>query len=191
MLTHFGASFSHSHSSIEKSRRDLNQRTSIETSMTRKSSRDSGSVQGSQQERETVLSEQRDLHNFLERKADQAFQGECAAQTKLSQAQSELDRRERKMQNADRALYDTGKQLQSQRMELYHANQLTDRTQRVKSWLCDGLEMINKAFQEDRARRCQVIEELRRNCCTEAERARRFLPAACNAELVGYNRTRF
>ena len=44
----FGASFSHSHSSIEKSRRDMNQRASIETSMTRKSSRDSGSVQGSQ-----------------------------------------------------------------------------------------------------------------------------------------------
>ena len=42
----FGASFSHSHSSIEKSRRDVNQRTSIETSIARKSSRDSGSVQG-------------------------------------------------------------------------------------------------------------------------------------------------
>ena len=97
----FGASFSHSHSSIEKSRRDMNQRASIETSMTRKSSRDSGSVQGSQQERETILSEQRDLHNFLERKADQAFQGECAAQTKLSEAPSELDRREWKMQNVD------------------------------------------------------------------------------------------
>ena len=82
----------------------------------------------SQQERETILSEQRDLHNFLERKADQAFQGECAAQTKLSEAQSELDRREWKMQNCDRALYDTGIQLQSQRMELDQANQLTDQT---------------------------------------------------------------
>ena len=69
------------------------------------------------------LSEQRDLRNFLERKPDQAFQGECVAQTKLSEAQSELDRREWKMQNADRALYETGSQLQSQRMELYQANQ--------------------------------------------------------------------
>ena len=42
----FSASFSQSHSSIEKSRRDVSQHTSIETSMTRKSSRDSGSVQG-------------------------------------------------------------------------------------------------------------------------------------------------
>ena len=127
--------------------------------MTRKSSRDSGSVQGSQQERETVLSEQRDLHNFLERKADQAFQRECAAQTKLSQAQSELDRRERKMQNADRALCDTGKQLQSRRMELYQANQLTDRTQRVKSWLCEELEMIKKGFS---GRSCKTLSSNRR-----------------------------
>ena len=108
----------------------------------------------SQQERETILSEQRDLHNFLERKADQAFQGECAAQTKLSEAQSELDRREWKMQNADRALYDTGIQLQSQRMELDQANQLTDQTQREKSWLCDELEMRNESFS---GRSCKTL----------------------------------
>ena len=89
------------------------------------------------------------------------------------------------------AFHDTGIQLQSQRMELDQANQLTDQTQREKSWLCEELEMRNKAFREDRARRCQGIEELRRICFTEAERARRFLPAACNTELVGYNRTRF
>ena len=123
--------------------------------MTRKSSRDSGSVQGSQQEKEKILSEQRDLHNFLGRKADQAFQGECAAQTKLSDVQSELDIREWKMQNADRALYETGKELQSQRVELNQANQLTDQTRGEKSWLCDEIEMRNKAFREDRARRCQ------------------------------------
>ena len=48
-------------------------------------------------EQENVLSEQRDTHNFFERKACQAFRGECAAQTRLSEAQSELD-------SADRAL---------------------------------------------------------------------------------------
>ena len=63
------------------------------------------------------------------------------------------------MRNADIALYDTGRQLQSQRIKLYQANQLTDQTRREKSWLCDEQEMKNRAFQEDRARNCQAIEE--------------------------------
>ena len=57
-------------------------------------------------------------------------------------------------------------------MELYQANQLTDQTRREKSWLCDELEMRNRAPQEDRARNCQESEKLRRVCCAEAERPR-------------------
>ena len=79
-------------------------------------------------------------------KVDHAFQGECAPQKRLSDAQSELVRRERRIENADIALYETGMQLQSQRMELYQANQLTDQTRREKSWLCDEVEMRNRAF---------------------------------------------
>ena len=75
---------------------------------------------------------------------------------------------------AELALYETGVQLQSQMMELYQANQLTDQTRREKSWLCNGLEIRNRAFQEDRTRICQQIEELRTICCTEAERARQL-----------------
>ena len=45
----------------------------------------------------TTILEQSDIHDFFERKADQIFQGDCAAQTKLSEAQSELDRREWRM----------------------------------------------------------------------------------------------
>ena len=51
-------------------------------------------------------------------------------------------------------------------------NKLTDQTRREKSWLCKELEMRNKAFQEDRPRNCQDIEELRRICCAEDERFR-------------------
>ena len=52
-------------------------------------------------ERERIVSEQRNIHDFQERKAEQAFQGESAAQTRVSEAQSELEKRERKMHNAD------------------------------------------------------------------------------------------
>ena len=50
------------------------------------------------------------------------------------------------MQNADIALQETGMQLQSQRMELFQANQMTDQTRREKSQLCDELEMRTRAF---------------------------------------------
>ena len=55
---------------------------------------DLGSVQDSQMERKTILSEQRDIHDFLEKKAGHVFPRECAAQRRLSEAPSELDRRE-------------------------------------------------------------------------------------------------
>ena len=66
----------------------------------------------------------------------------------MSEAQSELDKREWRMQN-DVALYD-GMQLQSQRMELHQANQLTDETRREKSWQCDEqeTEFFKKIGQE-------------------------------------------
>ena len=54
-------------------------------------------------ERERILSQQRDIYVFLGKKADHAFQGECAAQTRLSEAQAELDRRAWRTQNADNA----------------------------------------------------------------------------------------
>ena len=97
-------------------------------------------------ERERILSEQRDVHDVLERKADHAFHIEYAAQTRFSEAQSELDRREWRLQNAGIAHDETGMQLQSQRMELFQGNHLTDQTRREKSQLCDELEMRTRAF---------------------------------------------
>ena len=65
-------------------------------------------LRGSQLEKDKVLSEHRDTHDFFEKKADQAVRGEYAAQTRLSGAQSELDTQELKMQCADRALQESG-----------------------------------------------------------------------------------
>ena len=58
-----------------------------------------GGVQGSQMEKGKEFSPNEEpILDFFERKVDQAFQGESAVQTKLSEAQ---DRREWNMQNAD------------------------------------------------------------------------------------------
>ena len=76
------------------------------------------------------------------------------------------------MQHTDVALYETGMRLQSQRMGLYQANQLTDQIRWERSWLCDESEMAHRAFQEDRARNCQAIDEFRRLCWTEAGKSK-------------------
>ena len=64
-------------------------------------------------------------------------------------------------------------QLQSQKKELHQANQFTDPTRKGKELgLCDEPDMRNRASQEERARKCQEVEELQRVWCAEAERAR-------------------
>ena len=93
------------------------------------------------------MSEQRDTHEFLEKKADHAFQIECAAQTRLSEAKSELDRREWRMQNADVALDETNMQIQSQSIERYQAKHSTDQNRREKSSLCDRITNEKQLFR--------------------------------------------
>ena len=72
------------------------------------------------------------------------------------------------------ALYETARELEAQRLELYQANQWADQARREKINLCGALEMRNRCFQESRARTRQAIEELRRICCEETQRARRL-----------------
>ena len=129
--------------------------------------------------REKVLPEHRDLHYFLEMRADRARR-ERVAQTTLSEAgdhtrrlleepkdyllseaQLELDKQELRVQCADRALHESGMQLQSQRMELYQANQLSDHSQREKSWPHTQLDREERLLPEDRMRSLQEIQELK------------------------------
>ena len=85
--------------------------------------------------------------------------------------QMELDKQELRVQCADRALHESGMQLQSQRMELYQANQLSDHSQREKSWPHTELDRKETLLPEDRMRSLQEIKELKKMCCTETEKA--------------------
>ena len=109
--------------------------SNVERSMSKcERNRETESAQPSPQvEKEKILSEQRSLRDCFERKTERAFQGKFAAQTRLSEAHSDLDRREWERRVAGIALYEIGRQLVSQRMELYQANQLIDQAQREKS----------------------------------------------------------
>ena len=85
-----------------------------------------------------------------------------------------LDKQELRVQCADRALHESSMQLQSQRMELHQANQLSDHSQREKSWLCTELDRKERLLQEDRMRSLQEKQELKKMCCIEAEKAKQL-----------------
>ena len=148
-----------SFSSVETSRRDVEPFSSFGKPLSKgKRNRDLESVQDSQMERKKNFCPNKEI--FLEKKADHAFQGEFAAQARILEAQSELDRREWRIRDADITLYETGMQLQSQRLELYRANQLTDQTRREKSWLCEELEMKKQSFS---GRSCTELKNKLKN----------------------------
>ena len=74
----------------------------------------------------------RNLHVYLEQQAELAVQRECAAQRRLSKGKADMDLRKKQQRNSDIALYETNRELESQRLELYQANQWTDQAEREK-----------------------------------------------------------
>ena len=75
--------------------------------------------------------------------------------------------------NADIALHETNRELESQRLELHQADQWADQAQREKISLFGELDMRNRIFHENR-QTYPEIEELRRTCCKEIDRARQL-----------------
>ena len=78
------------------------------------------------QESVQTLSERRNLHVYIEQKAEMAVQGEGAAHRRLSQAEADMGIRNRKQRNSDMALCETNRELESQRLKLYQANPWAD-----------------------------------------------------------------
>ena len=74
----------------------------------------------------------------------------------LTEARSELDMQELRVEGADRALQESG--LQSS----------------LKGWNFTSLERRERVLQEGRVRSLLEIEELKKMCCTEAERAKQL-----------------
>ena len=94
---------------------------------------------------------QRISKNKIERKVDSAVRGEMMAQRKLYEAEPKVEAR----------------------IQLLQASRWANQAQRETRSVCTGeLELRNGLFQDNHARDCQEIEELRRICCEEANRAR-------------------
>ena len=107
-----------------------------------------------------TLSERRDLQVYLEQEAELAVPGDYAVQRRLPETEADMDIRNWEQRNSDIAINETNRELETQRLEQYQANQWADQAQREKINLCGELEMRNRLFQESRARNCQEIDEL-------------------------------
>ena len=117
------------------------------------------------------MRDRENLHKILEREAESSIQGENEAQKNYQRLKLmwKLERWEQR--SSEIALHESYRELETQRLQLLQAN-IWDNAQSERVSLCGELGMRNKLFQESHTKDCQEIEELRRRCCEESDRAR-------------------
>ena len=118
-------------------------------------------------------SDERDLREHLERRAQQAIFGEHSVQRKVYSTEYNMEIQKMERRNSEYALIESQRELGSQRLQLSEANQWADQAQRERIHLCSELEMKNRLHRECYARSCQEIEELKRRCYQEENAVRR------------------
>ena len=94
------------------------------------------------------------------------------AQQRSYQAEAKVEPRNWEKRNADIAFQEINQEFVSQRFQLHQTSRWADQAHRDKISLYGDLELTNRVFEENYARDCQQIEELRRICCEETGRAR-------------------
>ena len=122
---------------------------------------------------ESVGQSMRDRENLLkilERGWVINLRGEWSSE-KLSEIGAGVEIRRWEQRSSEIALHESYRELETQRLQLLQAN-FWDNAQSERISLCGELEMRNKLFQESRTKDCQEIEELRRRCWEESDRAR-------------------
>ena len=111
-------------------------------------------VHDSEIERERILSEQRDIHDILGRELIMLFKETAQLRQYCLMRSLNWTEETGECKNAEIALFETSMQLQSQRMELYQANQLTDQTRREKEL---AMQRIRNEKQSFSGRSCKKL----------------------------------
>ena len=112
---------------------------SVAESMSKKSRRNSFKSHSLQTHRE-FYSDERDLREDLERRAQQAVLGENSAQRKFFLTEYDLEIQNLERRNSEYALIESRRELESQRRQLLEANQSADQAQRETKHLCSELD---------------------------------------------------
>ena len=110
--------------------------------------------------KERIQSERKNLHEYLEKKAERALQGECTAQKRLSEAEVEMDRNSRERRHSDIALYQTINNLNHKNWS--YIRRISGRIE-LKEKTVDYLENRIRRIDSTKniTQECQEIEELR------------------------------
>ena len=124
-------------------------------------------------------------HKILERKVNLAVRGEREAQQKLYEAEAEVEARNWEEQRQDISFQEINQEFESQRFQLHQASRSADQAQRDIISLYGELELRNRRFQEDHARDCEEIDNLRKISCEETDQARRARIEECRCNIRG------
>ena len=106
-----------------------------------------------------IYSDGWDLREHLQRRARQAILGENAGQGKLCLNEYNMEIQNSERRKPECALFESQRELESQRRQFLKANQWTDQAQRDRIHPCSELEMKDHLFQECYARSCREIIE--------------------------------
>ena len=130
--------------------------------MSRKSRRNSTRSHSHQTHRE-FNSDERDLREHLERRAQQAIHGENSVQRKFFSTEYNLEIQNLERRNSEYALFESQRELESQKQQLLMANLWADQAQRERIRLCSELEMNmphttnrNQKLKPERGKRLPV-----------------------------------
>ena len=128
---------------------------SVAESMSRKS-RQNSTRGHSLQSRKEFYSDERDLGEHLQRRAQQAVHGKTSAQRKLHLTQYDMEIQILERRNSEYALFESQRELESQRQQLLEASEWAEQAQREKIHLCSRY-----------TRSCREIEELKKTLFQE------------------------
>ena len=101
--------------------------------------------------------DERDLREHLERRAQKAFLGENSVQRKLYSTEYDMEIQNLERRNSEYALFESQRELESQRLQLLEDNQWTDQAQRERIHLSSELKMKNRLHQECYAKKLPRI----------------------------------
>ena len=139
--------------------------------MSRRSRRNSTRSHFHQTQRE-IYSGERDLREHLERRTQQAIDGENSVRRKLYSTEYNMEIQKLDRRNSEYASFESQRELGSQKQQFLMVNQWSDQAQRERIHLCSDLEMKIRNHRECYARSCQEIEELKRRCYEEENAAK-------------------
>ena len=106
-------------------------------------------------------SDERDLGEHFERRAQQAMLGENSVPRRLFLKEYKIEIQNSEPRNSEHAMFESQRELESHRRQLLKGNQWADQAQRERIHLCGESEMKDHLHQESYARSCREIEELK------------------------------